>query len=289
MKPNEWIGPMTLVASFGVLASGQTPTPPGATNQNRALAPDPIRVTVDLSALSTMQTLVGYRRTNQPPWPNGNCLTLSTKTNATSGLPPGEWRLVNLHAENFHELVKRQRLKSIELGLLSHHRCFVLDVRVSHDWLLIRPCSACWSLERRLAMKIQYPELFRRNPQAEALVGTSWVLMNRNDPDGLLARMLPGDRIDYGDFELTCRAASGNICGRRLWELEEMRPVSWLAVYEVRSTNAYTGVGLTLTQEKDRMILVPNSRLKRDATSVGSEQYQTAAQAVYHLQQKRRK
>ena len=75
------------------------------------------RVTVDPAKLDGMITAVGYRYTNRPPWPEGNCLTFESKTNVVSGLPAGHWGLVNMHAENFHELVKRRGFKSLEFEI----------------------------------------------------------------------------------------------------------------------------------------------------------------------------
>ncbi|MCX6926115.1 MAG: hypothetical protein NT154_23340 [Verrucomicrobia bacterium] len=88
---------------------------PSASNKPDQAVPEMRRVTVDISKLSGTTTVVGYVHTNRPPWPYGNCQTFESKTNAASGLPTGGWLLVNMHAENFHEVVKRLHLKSLEL------------------------------------------------------------------------------------------------------------------------------------------------------------------------------
>jgi hypothetical protein len=209
---------------------------------------------------------------------------LESKTNAASGLPAGGWQLVNMHAENFHEVVKRLGLKSLELGLLTNHGCLVVDSRVPRSWFLSRPCTKCWSLERRQWLNTRFPIYFRPNPQAESLVGTKWVVVSRKDPDGLFERLLPGAKIEFGAVDLICRADSGEVRGRRSWELDGLSAPFGMSIYDVRSASVYTGASLKVTRHKDQMVLVPTGILKRSADSVGSENYNAPAMASYRIE-----
>jgi hypothetical protein len=286
MKRSLWISVIAFGPLLAVWASGQNLAPPISTNKPPAREAMR-RVTVDVSKLSGMSTLMGFHYTNRPPWPDGNYLTFETKTNVGSGLPPGAWQVVNMHAENYYELVKRQRLKSLELGLLADHRCFVVDPRVPREWLLTAPRGGR-DLERRLSLKVQFAEYFRKDPQAEALVGTTWNLVRRRDPDGLLQRVLPGERMDFSAVELICRAASGEMCGRRSWEFHGSRAPASISVYDVQSTTAYTGAALKLTRQKDQMILVPQSILKRNAEGLRYDSCTVPAEAIYRIQESAR-
>jgi hypothetical protein len=282
MNLKLWIGLMTFPALLGVSAIAQDSTILGTKNQ-KGTPEDMRRVTVDLSKLSWMQTQVGYVRTNQPPWPEGNCVTIDSKTNARSGLPSGGWLLVNMHAENFHEFVKRQRLERLELVLLPNHRCLVVDSRVAQEWLRTTPCPSCFSLEQRQSLRTHYPGFFRKDPETESWVGTTWVLVDRTDPDGIIARVLPGEKITFGAVEFICCSASGEIRGRRSWELNESKTPFSLSVYDVRSTNAYTGAVLQVTRRKDQMVLIPRAILVRSANTFGSDYYGTPAAATCRL------
>ena len=120
------------------------------------------------------------------------------------------------------------------------HRCFVVDSRVPREWFLVAPFR--FELQERLSLRTRFPNFFRNNPVADAMVGTKWALVSRDDPGGLSGRILPGEKLRFGVTNLTCEAAAGTACGERLWELGEP-PVS-LCVYEVLSTNTYTGAAL---------------------------------------------
>jgi hypothetical protein len=115
-----------VLALLGGYCIGQ---PPGDASSNLLWQPgwEMRRVTVDLSALSLITTRIGVHYTNPPPWRSGNYLTLSSKTNADSGLPEGGWKLVNMHAENYFEIIKLRNFQTLEFGLMPDHRCFVVD------------------------------------------------------------------------------------------------------------------------------------------------------------------
>ncbi|MCX6926116.1 MAG: hypothetical protein NT154_23345 [Verrucomicrobia bacterium] len=168
--------------------------------------------------------------------------------------------------------------------MLTNHACLVVDSRVPRSWFLNRPCTKCCPLERRQWLKTRFPTYFRPNPEAESLVGTRWVLVSRKDPDGLLERVLPGKKVAFGAVDLTCRADSGEVRGRRSWELDGVSAPFKMSIYDVHSATAYTGAALKLTRQKDQMILVPTVILKRSVDSVGWERYDAPATASYRLE-----
>ena len=235
------------------------------------------RVTVELPALSGITTAIGFHYTNPPPWPSGNYLVLSSKTNADSGLPPGEWRLANMHAENYHEIIKRRDFQTLEFGLMPDHRCFVVDSRVPREWFLTEPSG--FDVAERLSLRTRFANFFRKNPIADSMVGTKWALASRDDPGGLSERILPGEKLRFGVTDLTCEAADGTRRGERLWELREL-PGS-LCVYELMSPAGYTGAGFTFTRAGDELVLVAKRKLIRSAKGHVDERYDFRAKATY--------
>jgi hypothetical protein len=193
------------------------------------------------------------------------------------------------YLEDNRELVTRRGLESLELGLLrkddqcSKDRCFVVDSSVPREWLLARPCKGCFTLEQRQSLVTRFAGLFRTDPQAESLVGTTWLLIRRSDPDGLIEKMLPGEQLVFGVVELTCSTAAGKARGRRSWELNSSNQRCFLTVYNVQSTNAYTGAGLKLTREGDQMVLVPRTILSRSGNTGRSDPYEGAATVTYRI------
>jgi hypothetical protein len=235
------------------------------------------RVTVDLSALSFITTLMGVHYTNPPPWRSGNGLELSSKTNADSGLPEGEWKLANMHAENYFEIIKLRNFQTLEFGLMPDHRCFVVDPRVPREWFLDQPSG---ELAQRLSLRTRFPNLFRNNPVADSMVGTKWALVSRDDPGGLSERILPGEKLRFGVTNLTCESAAGTKRGERLWELGD--PPVGLFVYELLPSGGYTGAGFGFTRAGDELVLVAQSRLFGSTTNgYGGSQYDFPARATY--------
>lgn len=242
-----------------------------------------LQVTGDLAKIRSMQTSVGYRAlyTNKPPWPQGNCLTMASMTNESSGLPPGEWRLANMHAENFWEFTQSQKITRLDFGLLANHVCVVVDARVPAAWLRDRPCSGCYSLPKRIALKNRYPQLFKRHPLEDALIQSTWVLASRQDPDGLITQVLPGDKIQFASSEITCATAAGGKCGVRLWEPYGIAKPYHLSIYDVQFTNTYTGASFSVISEPGMLQLTFVEKLHSDSHSVGGEVYQGIAEARY--------
>jgi hypothetical protein len=207
---------------LGGYCTGQSPGTAGSENRHQEDG-EMRRVTVDLSApLWWSVTAMGFLHTNPPPWPRGNHLTLISKTNADSGLPEGEWALVNMHAENYAEIIKLRQFKTLEFGLMPDHRCFVVDSRVPQEWFLDEPGGR---VAERLSLRTRFPNFFRKNAVADSMVGTKRALVSRDDPGGLSERTLPGEKLRFGVTNLTCEVADGTKRGERLWEL--FGPACW--------------------------------------------------------------
>jgi hypothetical protein len=68
-------------------------------------------------------------------------------------------------------------------------------------------------------MRLNRPDCFAVNEYAQDIIGTVWTLEARNDPDGILEHMLPGDQIEFGEVDLDCTSSESPIRAQRMWEL----------------------------------------------------------------------
>ena len=176
------------------------PTPEFLAAKSRAREPKPVNdgpaLTLSLertevSVTNLMSTLIGFRRTSEPPWEYGNYLTFQfRKPELRDGLEEhASWHAVNIHAENFYQITKRLNLSSVEVRVL--HRqlnkgkmvsepnnterefftddgyAIVADPRIPREWFLGEP-GACTSAESHMDRKTRaillaaYPEFFRK-------------------------------------------------------------------------------------------------------------------------------
>ena len=76
------------------------------------------RVVVPISG--HIMTAMAFHRTTPAPWTNGNTLEFRVHRPASPEHPEEQtsWRAINIHAENFHEIVGRLGIKSVELHVL---------------------------------------------------------------------------------------------------------------------------------------------------------------------------
>jgi len=128
-------------------------------------------------------TAVGYDHSGPAPWTDGNCLSFMAGASELKGRPTGKadvvnWRICNIHAENFHEITKRLRLTSVEAEVI--HRallmqtnlvaegrqtvqvvdagdCIITDQRIPRKWFRAAPC-VCLAYERWLDYLVTYPD-----------------------------------------------------------------------------------------------------------------------------------
>jgi hypothetical protein len=232
-----------------------------------------------------MQQLAGYHYTTPPPWRKGNGFSVLPRWTwlRERYLPwlsrhvgePDEWWVVNMHAENLHALSRQRGFQWFRVEKVGEERpggvlCLVVDKRVPREWLLERPRIG--SLLMRQKLKLERPECFREDPQVKALIGTTWILIDRDDPEGSLARLLPGDQIHFGTVELTCGTASEVNLGRRSWEPNISDTALSLSVYEVRG-DTFSGMVFGVSESGDTMTLVPRTTVKHGADGTRSDSY----------------
>src|SRR5260221_10374437 len=90
-------------------------------------------------------TAVGYFHQTPGPWPNGNSFIVAPRWAWVMRGPVGKyirhlvpnrlafeseragWSVINMHAENFSEIVRQLKLESVEIFLLDDRTCLVVD------------------------------------------------------------------------------------------------------------------------------------------------------------------
>jgi len=247
-------------------------------------------------ARAGMQTMVGYQYRTPAPWPAGNCFSavpastwdfylnqlqntswwrkylprVGKRTRADRG-----WLVVNMHAENFHAVCKQLNLKTVETEKLDDRFCLVVDWRIPRKWLLLTPKTCCAPIPMRRQLWRERPECFREDVELQALFGKTWRQSDREDSGGLIARLLPGDRIRFEPAELICSTASGEFVAQRYWQPS----VHWgwgssatrfINVYDLRQ-QGFSGMGMEFDQVGDTLILTPKSRVESDGLSITTE------------------
>jgi hypothetical protein len=115
--------------------------------QNKPAPAD--RVMVPASITGTTQ--VGYSSDVPPPWPRGNCFTVSSMTaqearKAQEQKEPGpaSWKVANMRTENFEAIVRRLGLRTVEVQPLDGSSCLITDERIPREWLVDKPCRGCF-------------------------------------------------------------------------------------------------------------------------------------------------
>lgn len=221
-----------------------------------------------------------YAYTTPPPWPVGNILSVMpgstwwwdrylARFRKRSPMDMG-WRVVNMHAENFHAACTNFGLKSVLVERLDDQLCLIVDPRIPRDWLLTTP--SCDPLALRQRIRSERPERFREDPLHRLLIGRTWRLVNRQDDFGVLTRYLPGDRLQFGMQELKCLTAEGAILAQRAWELRDDFFATSLRVYELTPAG-FNGIGLKVSPEGHTLTFTPQSILSSDGKSSTGESY----------------
>jgi hypothetical protein len=72
-----------------------------------------------VSITNVMVTSMLYRHTTAPPWNDGNALNFRFTKPRVPGAPEEEasWSVVNMHGENFGTIVKRLKIKTVEVAV----------------------------------------------------------------------------------------------------------------------------------------------------------------------------
>ena len=237
---------------------------------------------------------VGSEHIGPAPWPDGSSFSVdpywaSLRKRYLPGLsryvglqwlskyvgPDTQWSVLNMHAENLGALCRQRGFQWVKVEQVGERAggpvCLVVDKRVPREWLLDKPRMD--SLPMRQKLKLERPECFREDPQVKALIGTTWVLVDREDPEGSLGRLLPGDRIHFGPVELTCRAVAQTNLAQRAWEPHISERAFSLSVYEVRG-DTFSGMAFVVTKSGDTMTLVPRATVKHDADGTRSDYHE---------------
>lgn len=183
-----------------------------------------------------------------------------------------------MHAENFEALSRKLGFKSVQIEELDDRYCLVVDRRIPREWLLTS-ASARGPLTTRLKLRQERPECFREEPQVESLAGTSWILIDREDPEGAVTRLLPGERIRFGRTDLECIATGEKIAARRAWEGRVRDTHFGLSIYDLQGTT-YTGMVFEASRSGDLLTLTPRSKMGSDARGTWGEVYEVAGKAA---------
>ena len=160
------------------------------------LSPTPdggVRLRVPVVAVRT--TLVLHRYDTPPPWPHGNCFSLSRlslqqrraleqrqqrerdearaarrSSNRSSkrrspGPPPESYELqvLNMHSANFGHIVGELKIDTVEVERVGKQHCLIVDARIPRQWLLEVPCSSCTPASLRKDLRSpRYADHFRK-------------------------------------------------------------------------------------------------------------------------------
>jgi hypothetical protein len=54
------------------------------------------------------------------------------------------WKVANMHAANFEEIVRRLELRTVEVQPLDGSSCLITDARIPRGWLREKPCRICF-------------------------------------------------------------------------------------------------------------------------------------------------
>ena len=236
------------------------------------------------------------------PWPSGNVFSIGVRDD---GLQPGpaswldqdqqarsRWNDVNMYAENFTEISKQQRIRQVEVERLGLNYCAIVDSRIPRSWLSKHPLRLSVPKSRRL--RLERPELFAVNPEADALVGTAWSLRNRTDPDGFLARLLPGDRIEFQRVDLVCTTSELSVPVLRTWQLlrtfptadalkrnpGDAEPKLSFSVYDVAG-EVYEGIAGELNLVGNEMTFIIGLTLKGEGEQESGSCYRVKGNDAY--------
>jgi hypothetical protein len=128
-----WLIAVALLGVIAALTRSLLPEPPAPRLSEGAR--------LFVPAVVGMRTAVARLHKAPPPWPTGNCFELPTRAQDRRG-PPQGLHVIDMHAENFEEVVKRLGLTSVEVEILGG-QFLVVDPRIARRWLRETPCSTC--------------------------------------------------------------------------------------------------------------------------------------------------
>jgi hypothetical protein len=225
----------------------------------------------------TFRTLMLVRYDIPYPWPSGNHFNVLPRWRwllqrhlpwLDRYLPRYGWRVINMHHENYREIARRKGIEWVNVEPVGTGKCLVVDSRIPRRWLL--PRAEGLPLTRRLRLKKERPECFSIDQQAEGMIDTAWVLADREDPDGMLQKYLPGDRIEFDAGVLRCKNAAGAVIASRTWEWTTHVARSSLAIYDNQG-DLYTGLAGQVLHDDNILTFNVKSFIERTTESRSSK------------------
>lgn len=197
-----------------------------------------------------MSTQVGFNNKGlKAPYPKGNCLGIGFK-DKNGKLSNGH--LCNVHTENFQHLKSLLDTNDMEISKLDDTNLMVTDKRIPKKWFKDQPCISCYSLEERIILRSRFHEYFEESVLNKQLKASEWKVIEREDPSGALAQILPGKVIRFTDRAVVCDGKPEAPGIHRIWETDGKK----LKVYVNKAGPNFEGLGFKLSMTKDRMTLV---------------------------------
>ncbi len=117
-------------------------------------------------------TLVGYISKRPTPWPRGNCFEMSPWPRKPGVILGKERHVLNMHAENFEEIVKKLGLKTVEVQNVGGF-FLVVDPRIPREWFKESPCRHCVRAGVADTVLTRHRDKFRR-PSINSQVDEDW-------------------------------------------------------------------------------------------------------------------
>jgi len=236
-----------------------------------AVAEDPPKpsVKLDLKQKRGLSTAVLYRHEGPPPWPHGNCISL------------GKWHVINMHSENISAFERNFGVHELEVRPVDDAGVVVIDARVPKEWLRVRPCKHCNSLQERLAWRVRYKEHFEVLPETAKLIGSVWELAERQDTGvrdliaeqnhaNIVARVLPGERIQFLETAVACSKADGKPVGKRWWEPGLQDEKVMLIVYDLdEESGHFVAIRFRVDKVDDELVLAGEEWIRKDGIGTG--------------------
>jgi hypothetical protein len=134
-----------------------------------------------------MSTCIAFFRNSEPPWRHGNYLTFRfPEPQLRDGKEVhASWQVVNMHADNFGEITRRLKLRSVEVRVLhtaylagnkfidathSEHPftedrgyALIVDKRIPRQWFLGETSESRTGMDRNTQASLEqaYPQFFR--------------------------------------------------------------------------------------------------------------------------------
>ncbi|WP_146450291.1 hypothetical protein [Bythopirellula polymerisocia] len=173
------------------------------------LAPRSVeRMVLPIRQVTFYRTAVDLRHQTLPPWEQGNELRISfTKAAEVDSVEErAEWRIVNMHAENFDLITDALKMDAVEVVVLNNRKAYgsyrsvdngwvqkplvydvgyaiVSDARIPSKWFLTEP-PGDMDEEARKVLVATFPKSFRKlkKPETKSEKETEFILSHGNDP-----------------------------------------------------------------------------------------------------------